>query len=306
MDCPRARCLNHTVMLHFTKMNGAGNDFVLLDNRDGKPELDKASIARLCDRHRGVGADGLLVVEPARNGADFRMRYYNSDGGEAEMCGNGARCFARFAQKISGGTGDVSFETLAGVISAKFIEGNVQIQMSDPHSLALHQTIQMGKAQLVVHSLNTGVPHAAIFVGSGTKRGGRRSTSDRGPLGPLLHPLRDDLAAVDVKTLGRALRFDPHFQPKGTNVNFVEDMGHNTIAIRTYERGVEDETLACGTGMVACALIFHELTQAASPVQVRVRSGETLEVAWQREGAAYRQVTLTGPADFTFEGEIAL
>src|SRR4030095_14879878 len=104
-------------MLHFTKMNGAGNDFVLLDNRDGKIALDNASIARLCDRHRGVGADGLLVVEPAQNSADFRMRYYNSDGGEAEMCGNGARCFARFVARLRGRTETVSFETPAGLIT---------------------------------------------------------------------------------------------------------------------------------------------------------------------------------------------
>jgi diaminopimelate epimerase len=164
----------------------------------------------------------------------------------------------------------------------------------------------MGKAKLIVHSINTGVPHAVIFVGHGTKRGGRRSTSDRSRFGPLLHPLREELGVVDVEGLGRTLRFHPHFKPKGTNVNFVEDVGHNTIAIRTYERGVENETLACGTGMVACALIFHELTDAASPVHVQVRGGETLEVGWEKDGAAYRQVTLTGPADFTFEGEIAL
>src|SRR6187397_3062982 len=117
-------------MLHFTKMNGAGNDFVLLDNRDGKLALDKSAIAQLCDRHRGVGGDGVLVVEPAQNGADFRMRYYNSDGGEAEMCGNGARCFARFASRLSGDRAEVSFETIAGVIRARLLGKNVQLQMS--------------------------------------------------------------------------------------------------------------------------------------------------------------------------------
>ena len=289
-------------MLKFTKMNGAGNDFVLLDNRDGSLALDTAGIARLCDRHRGVGADGLLVVEPAQADADFRMRYYNNDGGEAEMCGNGARCFARFSRKIAGKTGDVSFETMAGVIRAKMIGDNVQIQMSEPHSLALNETLRAGSAKLVVHSLNTGVPHAVVFVGDCTKPGGQRST----PPGSLLHALREDLAAVDVRALGRALRTHPHFEPKGTNVNFVAQTGPNTIAIRTYERGVEDETLACGTGMVACALIFHELAGASSPVRVAVRGGDTLEVAWEKDGAAWRNVTLTGPADFTFEGQIAM
>jgi len=267
-------------MLTFTKMNGAGNDFVMLDNRDGKLALDKAQIARLCDRHRGVGADGVLLVEPAQDGAHFRMRYYNADGGEAEMCGNGARCFGRFAQRVSGRQGDISFETLAGVITAQFLGDNVRIQMSEPHALRLNDVLDVAGQPLTVHSLNTGVPHAVVFV--------------------------DDLAATDVRRLGAGLRTHPHFAPKGTNANFVQQLGPQSIAIRTYERGVEDETLACGTGMVACALLFHQRTGAASPVQVKVRGGETLEIAFQQDGATYRDVTLTGPADFVFEGTTAL
>ena len=253
-------------MLKFTKMNGAGNDFVLLDNRDGSLQLQTSCIAKICDRHRGVGADGLLVVEPAQNGADFRMRYYNSDGGEAEMCGNGARCFARFANRVSGKSGDVSFETMAGVIRARMLGENVCIQMSAPHSLALNQSLSAGTAKIVVHSLNTGVPHAVVFVGDSAKPSSSQISTH-----PLLHSLRDDLDAVDVRTLGNALRFHPHFAPKGTNVNFVMQTGPNSIAIRTYERGVEDETLACGTGMVASALIFGEMAGVPSPVQVKVR-----------------------------------
>ncbi len=287
-------------MLKFTKMNGAGNDFVMLDNRDHSLALEKSAIERICDRHRGVGADGLLVVEPAQNGADFRMRYYNSDGGEAEMCGNGARCFARFAQRVAGKSGDVSFETIAGVIRAKMIGENVRIQMSEPHSLALNQSLSAGTARIAVHSLSTGVPHAVVFVGDSAAPSERASTH------PLLHSLRENLDAVDVRTLGNALRFHPHFAPKGTNVNFVTQTGQDAIAIRTYERGVEDETLACGTGVVACALIFGELAAAASPVKVKVRGGDTLEVAWEKSGDTWRNVTLTGPADFTFDGELAL
>ncbi len=286
-------------MLKFTKMNGAGNDFVMLDNRDNSLALEKHAIEKICDRHRGVGADGMLIVEPAQNGADFRMRYYNSDGSEAEMCGNGARCFARFAQRVSGKNGDVSFETMAGVIRAKMIGENVRIQMSEPHSLALNQSLSAGSAKIVVHSLNTGVPHAVVFVGGSAKPSDHPSTH------PLLQSLREDLNAVEVRTLGNALRIHPHFAPKGTNVNFVTQTGPGAIAIRTYERGVEDETLACGTGMVACALIFGELASAASPVQVKVRGGDTLEIAWERTGDTWQNVTLTGPADFTFDGEIS-
>jgi len=267
-------------MLTFTKMNGAGNDFVMLDNRDGKLALEKSQIAQLCDRHRGVGADGLLLVEPAQNGADFRMRYFNADGGEADMCGNGARCFARFAQRVSGKTGDIAFETLAGVITARFFGDIVQIQMSEPHSLRLNESLVVAGEARPVHSVNTGVPHAVIFV--------------------------EDLEQTDIRALGAAVRYHTHFAPKGTNANFAQRLGPQSIAIRTYERGVEDETLACGTGMVACALIFHELTGAASPVQVKVRGGDTLEIAFEPVGATYQNVTLTGPADFTFDGQTSL
>jgi diaminopimelate epimerase len=267
-------------MLTFTKMNGAGNDFVMLDNRDSKLALDKEQIARLCDRHRGVGADGLLMVEPAQNGSNFRMRYYNADGGEAEMCGNGARCFGRYAQRISGQKGDITFETIAGVITAQFFGQSVRIQMSQPHSLRLNEVLDVAGEKLTVHSLNTGVPHAVVFV--------------------------EDLEQVDVRKLGASLRYHPHFAPKGTNANFVQKTGAQAISIRTYERGVEDETLACGTGMVASGIIFHELNGAASPVSVKVRGGDTLEIGFQQDGDVYRDVTLTGPADFVFDGQVAI
>src|ERR1700693_6592289 len=129
------------MMLRFTKMNGAGNDFVLIDNRLGAHKFSPGQLAHLCDRHRGVGADGVLLVEAPAGKADFRMRYYNSDGGEAEMCGNGARCFGRFAQRVSGKAGDISFETMAGKITAQVIGDNVRIQMSEPHSLRLNASL---------------------------------------------------------------------------------------------------------------------------------------------------------------------
>lgn len=267
-------------MLNFTKMNGAGNDFVLLDNRAGSLALDAKTIERICDRHRGVGADGVLLVEPAANGADFRMRYYNSDGGEAEMCGNGARCFARFANRLAGSNGSVSFETPAGVITAEFPDDLVRINMSAPHNLRLRDSLDVAGRQLDVHSVNTGVPHAIVFV--------------------------DDLETVDVAGLGRALRHHEHFAPKGTNINFVKRLDANTVAIRTYERGVEGETLACGTGVVASALILHELDGVQPPIGVRVKGGETLQVGFDKSAAGFDNVTLTGPADFVFDGKIEI
>ena len=267
--------------LSFWKMNGAGNDFVMLDNRQGALSLSGEQIARLCDRHRGVGADGLLLVEPAENGSDFRMRYYNADGGEAEMCGNGARCFARFANLVAGNRfATLSFETMAGVISAEFEGDQVRINMSQPHSLKLRQALPVKDTTLEVHSVNTGVPHAVVLV--------------------------DDLASVDVRGYGAGLRYHEAFKPKGTNANFVSVVDPSTIAIRTYERGVEDETLACGTGMVACALIHHELTNAPSPIAVQVKGGDTLRVGFEKVGDTYQNVTLLGPADFVFQGQVSI
>jgi diaminopimelate epimerase len=266
--------------MRFTKMNGAGNDFVVVDNRADGLTLDPAQIARLCDRQRGIGADGLLMVESAQGGADFRMRYYNADGGEAEMCGNGARCFARYARRFTPQAGELSFETPAGVIRARFEGEQVAIRMSDPHSWAGPRDLDLAGHSRTVHAVNTGVPHAVAFV--------------------------EDLDAVDVTAEGRALRFHPAFAPAGTNANFAQVLGPDSLALRTYERGVEGETLACGTGVCAAALIHASRSGGVTPVFVRVRGGETLRVAFRREGDATTDVILTGPADFVFEGEISL
>lgn len=267
-------------MLTFTKMNGAGNDFVMIDNRTRSLNLDQPTIARLCDRHRGVGADGLIAVEPAENGADYRMRYYNADGGEAEMCGNGARCFARFASRLSGKTDALSFETIAGVITAQLLGDRVQLQMSQPRDFAMGAQLTATESAQTVHFVNTGVPHAVVPV--------------------------DDLETMDVRTLGAAIRWHEHFAPKGTNANFIQPLDAETLAIRTFERGVENETLACGTGVVASALVHHQLTGAPSPVRIKVRGGDVLEVGFESVDGEYRNVTLTGPADFVFDGQIAL
>lgn len=268
-------------LLRFTKMNGAGNDFVMLDNREGALALTDSSIARLCDRHRGVGADGLLLVEKPQGEADFRMRYYNADGREAEMCGNGARCFARFVNKLApGADGKVSFETQAGIISASLRGDQVSLGMSEPGPFAEGVELDAAGEKLTVYSINTGVPHAVVLV--------------------------DDLDGVDVHKLGAALRHHHHFQPRGTNVNFVRQLGPQNLAIRTYERGVEAETLACGTGVVASALTVAALTGAESPIRVLVKGGDTLGVDFLRSGEGFSHVVLTGPADFVFEGEIAV
>ncbi len=263
-------------------MNGAGNDFVVFDNRDQSLEFSKEKIARICNRQRGVGSDGLLMVEPAQNGvADFRMRYYNADGGEAEMCGNGARCFARFVNFLSDNNlGTTSFETIAGVIGAEFVGDEVRIELSEPFDKQAAVELDLDGEEFTVHAINTGVPHAVVFV--------------------------DDLESLDIRRFGAAIRNHDHFSPAGTNANFVEKQDDGSIAIRTYERGVEDETLACGTGMVACAIFHEELNGVETPISIRVASGETLEVSFQKnETGKYEKVTLLGPAEFTFEGSLA-
>jgi diaminopimelate epimerase len=271
--------LDQRLMLRFTKMNGAGNDFVMLDNRAGDLKLTAAQVIHLCDRHRGVGADGVLLLEKATNGADFRMRYYNADGGEVEMCGNGARCFARFANRVAGAPSSVSFETPAGVIAASLEGELVRLQMSDPKDLQLDVPLRLDHlGTMGVSFVNSGVPHVVVRV--------------------------HDIDAVDVRKFGKLIRYDPLFAPKGTNANFVERRGDRSIAIRTYERGVEDETLACGTGVVASALVFAATEPTASPVTVRVRGGNDLQVGFDKTADGFRNVTLTGPADFVFEGTI--
>jgi len=267
--------------LPFTKMNGAGNDFVMIDNRDLSIALSTEQIARVCDRHRGVGADGLLAAEPARYGADFRFRYYNADGGEAEMCGNGARCFGRYtARLLDDGRETLSFETMAGTLSARLRGNEVEVAMSDPFDLELGSPVDIDGLESPVHSLNTGVPHAIAFV--------------------------EDLNNVNVLKLGAAIRYHEHF-PNGTNANFVTEIAPGHIAIRTYERGVEDETLACGTGMVASSIIHHLLHGSPAPIKVDVKGGETLHIEFEGDAEnGFRKVTLTGPADFVFEGEIEL
>lgn len=267
-------------MLRFTKMNGAGNDFVMIDNRAGDVHLQPEQIVRICDRHQGVGADGILLLEKGFNGADFRMRYYNRDGGEAEMCGNGARCFARFANKVANAPAKVSFQTPAGLIRGDLHGELVTLHMSDPKDLQLGIDLTANGAQEHVHFVNSGVPHVVVPVAK--------------------------VEDVDVRKRGRALRRHERFSPAGANANFIEKTGPKKILVRTYERGVEDETLACGTGVVASALIFAASEKVDGPIGVTVRSGSELSVDFKRAGDKFTSVTLTGPAEFAFEGTIEI
>ena len=263
----------------FAKMSGSGNDFIVIDNRkDLVPRRKmRAFVKAVCRRGLSVGADGAIFIQRSSR-AHFRWHYYNADGGEAEMCGNGSRCAARFAflRKIAPKT--LMFETLAGVIHAEVGKAGVTVRLPLPTDLRLHVPLEVDGKQYDAHFFNTGVPHTVIFV--------------------------DDVEAVDVHRLGRAIRFHPMFAPAGTNANFVEIDGPTRLTIRTYERGVEGETLACGTGAVAAALLAGFLGKARSAVTLKTRGGPPLKVGFALDGGAVSRVELTGEARLVYEGAL--
>lgn len=261
----------------FTKMAGAGNDFILVDNRKGILKNPSKTAKELCDRKFAVGGDGLILLERSKK-ADLKMRILNSDGSEAEMCGNGVRCFARFAflKKIAGKS--FSVETLAGKILVEVKGEIVKARMIDPRDLRLNFTVPVLGKPMKLNFLNTGVPHAVHFT--------------------------EALQTIDTESLGKAIRFHSYFSPRGSNANFVKLGQGNKIEVRTYERGVEGETLACGTGSTASALVAAALHGLRSPVQVKTRGGETLKIYFSKQGDRFLDVFLEGPVKVCFEGRI--
>jgi diaminopimelate epimerase len=263
----------------FMKMSGSGNDFILIDHR--KPIIDvdrmREFARKVCRRRISVGADGLIFIENSER-ADFKWQFFNADGSEAEMCGNGGRCAARFAH-LKGITGpSLTFETLAGTLSAQVNGKRVKLEMTKPHSLKLDETILIEAKKEIFSSLNTGVPHAVLFL--------------------------EDIENIDVQHLGRSIRYHPHFAPAGTNANFVRREKDSQLSIRTYERGVEDETLACGTGVVASALIAAFKGLARSPVSIKTRGGEVLMVYFEIEGKEVKRVFFEGDVHIIYEAEM--
>ena len=266
-------------MIEFYKMSGSGNDFILIDNRDGSLAVGDvvAFVKSVCERKVSVGADGLFLIEKSDK-VDFRWRFYNADGSEAAMCGNGARCVARFAYLLGIAGARMSFETGAGIIDAEVRGDIVKVRLTDPYALALDEQIRVGNQILSVHSINTGVPHAVHFL--------------------------RDLEGFDVFTTGRAIRNHDHYRPAGTNANFVAVVDDHTLRVRTYERGVEDETLACGTGSVAAALIAAVKGLVASPVDVRVQSGEFLRIYFETTADGFTKVYLEGKVKVVYQGKL--
>jgi diaminopimelate epimerase len=266
--------------LTFTKMSGAGNDFIMVNNAVRSLSIDWPPFAvRFCALKTGVGADGVIVLSPD-TGTDFSFRIFNADGSEAEMCGNGARCAARFAYQQGLAGKSMRFTTLAGVVGARIEDEDVAIRMTDPFDLNTAVSIEVHRENMEVHFINTGVPHTIVFT--------------------------DRIEEIPVKELGRSIRWHERFSPSGTNVDFVKVLGPDSIHVRTYERGVEDETYACGTGAVASALVSHFLGKIRNaPVQVRTKGGD-LKIDFSGNGGSYQDVWLIGPVATVFTGEILL
>ena len=263
--------------LAFTKAVATGNDFVIIDNRRAPIKSLSQLAKKVCDRKRSIGADGLLIIEPSKT-CDFKMRIFNSDGSEAQMCGNGSRCIALYAAKKNITSSEMTIETLAGLLRASVKSGIVKVMLTEPKDIRWNFCLMIHKCPYKLSFLNTGVPHVVHFV--------------------------EDLDSIDVKNIGSHLRNHGEFSPEGTNADFVKVVGKNRIQVRTYERGVEDETLACGTGSVASALISADAEKMESPITVETRSGEKLKVYFDKVEGNFKNVYLEGKAELVYEGVI--
>ncbi|MFA5167083.1 MAG: diaminopimelate epimerase [Candidatus Omnitrophota bacterium] len=264
----------------FYKMVASGNDFVVVDNRRGAVKDATAFAREICRSHLGAGADGLLLFENSKK-ANFKMRILNSDGSEAAACGNGFRCIALYAHDILKYSSRMNFESGSGLIEAEVGQKNqIKVQLVKPRVFERDGIVEVCKHRLHYAFLDTGVPHVVIFV--------------------------EGLEKVEVFEIGRAIRNHTHFQPFGTNVNFVEVKSKKEIKVRTYERGVENETLACGTGSTASAVVSVLKGYTEPSVNVLTQSGEKLRIEMQRKGDEITKVFLEGKARFVYKGEYFL
>jgi len=258
-------------------MHGSGNDFVLIDNRDGNipQKFFKELAQKLCRRHFGIGADGLILIDNSTI-ADFKWHFFNADGSSAEMCGNGGRCAARFAYILGIAGKRLTFETLAGIIEAEIKDDSrVKLQLTEPKELFLDIELELNDEKFLVHHINTGVPHVVVFC--------------------------DNLKDIDVKRLGSIIRFHDKFSPNGANVNFVQKIGGDFLKVRTYERGVENETYACGTGSVASAIIANLKGLVGNKVNIVTSGGEHLIVYIEEKEPL--KVYLEGTAVLVYSGQ---
>lgn len=265
--------------MEFSKYSGCGNDFILIDNRSHSfPAADPALIQKLCARCTGIGADGLILLENSLK-HDFRMRIFNADGIEAEMCGNGIRCLMKFIQEKGFPKTECTIETYLRPLRVSLQGEDVCVEMGKPFDFMWNLELEIDQRTFLVHHLNTGVPHLVLFC--------------------------DSLEEFDLKALGPKFRHHPKFLPQGTNFNVAQLMPDGQLRNRTFERGVEEETLACGTGCTAAAIAAHYVLKIPAPVQVRTRSEELLQIDLKLENDQIHEVRMTGPAVKTFEGRFS-
>ena len=285
MDSAQIKRLEALAGIDLVKMTGTGNDFILVDNREaGVPQELMPDLAQgLCQRRRSAGADGMIFLEPSRRvdpvrgTVDWRWHFFNADGSAAEMCGNGGRCAARFAHDVGLAGTEMVFDTTAGPIRAWILDEGVKLEMIHPFGAYQGVELEVDGDTVKMDGVNTGVPHAVIAV--------------------------RDIDQAPVVPVGRQVRFDQHFAPAGTNVNFACTAG-DELVVRTYERGVEDETLACGTGAVASALMLGPAMGLKPPVTVKVRSGERLKVHFDKQGEEFGSVFLEGAAHYVYSAKL--
>ena len=271
--------------IHFYKMTGAGNDFIFIDNRNDLVDADRCRdlVRAACRRKLSVGADGVVLIENDPE-ADFKWRFFNSDASEAEMCGNAARCAVRFAY-LAGivHKPKVAFRTLPGIIQGEILDTGVKVQMTNPHSLELDLHLEGDGHAFVFDFIDTGVPHAVCFLND-----------------------EKELELLNVQGLGKTFRFHSHFQPAGSNINFACVLNEHQMIVRTYERGVEGETLACGTGVTASVLTAAVRNRVASPVEVRTQGGESLTIHFERneDSNEFKGVFMEGEARVVYEADL--
>jgi len=273
--------------IDFMKLHGSGNDFVVIDNRRrllSENEL-RAFSALVCRRARSVGADGVVLIEPAvAPDTDFRWRYFNADGSEGEMCGNGAMCGARFAALIGAAAPEMAFSTMSGIVRARvdLESGQVALDMPDTGSIEAPRVVEVDGTSYELIPIQVGVPHAVVFVDDADTFGSR----------------------AELERIGRAIRRSEAFAPAGTNVNVVSWLGGNRLRMRTYERGVEAETLACGTGAVASAVVSAGRNLVQSPVEIVTSSGMPLVVRFDLGQNGASAVVLRGQTMIVMTGTI--
>lgn len=260
----------------FARMHGCGNDFVVIDDRQDRWYTHRHALARaVCDRRKGLGGDGLILIR-SDDKADFAMSYINATGMDGEMCGNGARCVVRRAHDLELIGATTTFRSDAGLMQAHLDASEICLLMTRPHSVERDLSLSVDDQAWHGHAIDTGVPHLVVLAA--------------------------DIEQIDLARIGPALRHHPHF-PRGVNVNFAERKGADLYRMRTYERGVEAETLACGTGAVAVALIAHLLGEAQSPVTIIPTGGDELQVDFSPQGDGnFADIRLTGPAETIAEG----